>query len=131
MIGSTSPRMLSITLPHADAWNVWWAEIGNRPEGFAAEKAKVDAAIVAVGRDPATVAATCAVYVQLPGGTGRQMGDYAGGVVAPPISGSAASIADQLREFAAAGAAHVQLVLDPITRASIEALEDVLAQLDR
>ncbi len=131
MIGSTSPRMLSITLPHVDAWNVWWAETGNRPEGFAAEKAKVDAAIVAVGRDPATVAATCAVYVQLPGGTGRQMGDYAGGVVAPPISGSAASIADQLREFAAAGAAHVQLVLYPITRASIEALEDVLAQLDR
>jgi hypothetical protein len=32
-----------------------------------------------------------------------------------------------LREFEAAGAAHVQLVVDPITRASIEWLGDVLS----
>ena len=131
MIGSTSPRMLSITLPHVDAWNVWWADTGNSADGFAAQKAKVDAAAHACGRDPATIQATCAVYVQLPGGTGRQMGEYAGGVVAAPISGSAAAIADRLRGFAAAGAAHVQLVVDPITRGSIEALGEVLAQLDR
>lgn len=131
MIGSTSPRMLSITLPHVDAWNVWWADTANSADGFAAQKAKVDAAAHAIGRDPATLQATCAVYVQLPGGTGRQMGEYAGGVVAAPISGSAASIADQLRGFAAAGAAHVQLVVDPITRDSIEVLGEVLAELDR
>jgi probable F420-dependent oxidoreductase len=131
MIGSTSPRMLSITLPHVDAWNVWWADTANSPEGFAAQKAKVDEALAAAGRDPASVDATCAVYVQLPGGTGRQMGDYAGGPIVPPITGPAAAIADQLRAFAAAGAAHVQLVVDPITRASIEALGDVLAELDR
>jgi probable F420-dependent oxidoreductase len=131
MIGSTSPRMMSITLPHVDAWNVWWADTGNSPEGFAAEKAKVDAAALAVGRDPATIEGTCAVYVQLPGGAGRQMGEYAGGVVAEPLRGSATSIADRLRAFAAAGAAHVQLVVDPITRASIEALGEVLAELDR
>ena len=131
MIGSTSPRMLSITLPHVDAWNVWWADTANSADGFAAQKAKVDAAAHAIGRDPATLQATCAVYVQLPGGTGRQMGEYAGGVVAAPISGSAASIADQLRGFGAAGAAHVQLVVDPITRDSIEVLGEVLAELDR
>jgi hypothetical protein len=35
-----------------------------------------------------------------------------------------------LREFAAAGVAHVQLVLDPITVESIAALEETLVALD-
>jgi alkanesulfonate monooxygenase SsuD/methylene tetrahydromethanopterin reductase-like flavin-dependent oxidoreductase (luciferase family) len=35
MVGSTRPRMLSITLPHVDAWNVWWSDYGNTPAGFA------------------------------------------------------------------------------------------------
>jgi alkanesulfonate monooxygenase SsuD/methylene tetrahydromethanopterin reductase-like flavin-dependent oxidoreductase (luciferase family) len=48
-----------------------------------------------------------------------------------PIEGTASDIADQLRLFAAAGASHVQLVVDPITRASLETCADVLAHLDR
>src|SRR3954469_17519948 len=32
MLGSTSPRMLSIGLPHVDMWNVWWSHFGNTPE---------------------------------------------------------------------------------------------------
>ena len=46
------------------------------------------------------------------------------------MQGSVSELADQLREFAAAGAAHVQLVVDPITRDSIEFLGGVLADLD-
>lgn len=130
MVGSTRPRMLSITLPHVSAWNVWWADFGNTPEGFAECKRRVDEAIVVNGRSPAEVAATCAVYVQLPGGAGRQMGDYAGRAI-EPVRGSAGEIADVIGRFADAGAAHVQLVVDPISRASIERLADVLAELDR
>ena len=40
----------------------------------------------------------------------------------PPVEGSPAEIAAMLRAFAAEGIAHVQLVVDPITLASIEAL---------
>jgi hypothetical protein len=36
-----------------------------------------------------------------------------------------------MRAFAAAGVAHLQLVLDPITVDSIAALEPMLAALDR
>ena len=36
MIGSNGPRMLSIALPHVDAWNTWYADYGNTAEGFAA-----------------------------------------------------------------------------------------------
>jgi alkanesulfonate monooxygenase SsuD/methylene tetrahydromethanopterin reductase-like flavin-dependent oxidoreductase (luciferase family) len=48
-----------------------------------------------------------------------------------PLTGSPDELADQLREFEAAGAAHVQLVVDPITRQSIESLADVLAAFRR
>lgn len=130
LIGSISPRMLSIALPHVVGWNAWWSDYGNTPDGFAAVKAAVDDAAGAAGRDPGSLRATCAVLVQLPSGTGRLMG----GSPAPgttPIRGTALELADQLRAFAASGAAHVQLVVDPITRASVEALGEVLDILGR
>ncbi len=131
MVGSTGPRMLGITLPHVDAWNVWWSDYGNTPDGFAAQKAEVDAMATALGRDPSTIEATAAVFVQLEGGGGRQMGDYGAGATIEPVRGSASEIAEQLAAFAAAGADHIQLVVDPITRASIEWLGDVLAAVSR
>ena len=127
MVGSTGPRMLGITLPHVDAWNVWWSDYGNTPEGFAAQKAEVDALAASLGREPSDIEATAAVLVQLDGGGGRQMGDYGAEARVEPITGSASEIADQLAAFGAAGAAHIQVVVDPITRASIEWLGDVLA----
>src|SRR3954469_19432728 len=42
MVGSVRPRMMSITLPHVDAWNVWWSDYGNTPAGFADIKSTVD-----------------------------------------------------------------------------------------
>ncbi|MGB1654189.1 MAG: LLM class flavin-dependent oxidoreductase [Acidimicrobiales bacterium] len=126
MVGSIGPRMLGITLPHVEAWNVWWSDYGNTPEGFAAQKSVVDDIASSVGRDPATLDATCAVLVQLDGGGGRQMGDYGAGEAVEPITGSPAAIAEQLARFGDAGASHVQLVVDPITRSSIEWLGDVL-----
>jgi alkanesulfonate monooxygenase SsuD/methylene tetrahydromethanopterin reductase-like flavin-dependent oxidoreductase (luciferase family) len=128
MVGSVRPRMLSITLPYIDSWNVWWSDYGNTPDGFAALKANVDAQAAALGRD--AVSATCAVLVQLPDGGGRQMGGY-GAKAIEPIRGDAASIAGQLAAFAAAGAEHIQLVVDPITGQSIEWFAEVLNLLDR
>jgi len=78
------------------------------------------------GRSPTDVEATAAVLVRLADGVGRQMGDYDGGPEVDPVTGSPAEIAEQLRAWEAAGAAHVQLVVDPITRGSIEWLADVI-----
>jgi alkanesulfonate monooxygenase SsuD/methylene tetrahydromethanopterin reductase-like flavin-dependent oxidoreductase (luciferase family) len=128
MVGSTRPRMLSITLPYVDSWNVWWSDYGNTPAGFAEVKATVDRAAAECVRTD-SVTATCAVFVQLPGGAGRQMGGYGKSKV-EPVSGSAAGVADQIAAFATVGATHVQLVVDPITRESIEWFADVLAELD-
>ena len=70
MLGSNSPRMLSIGLPVVDAWNVWWSIYGNSVERYAEVKRQVDAAMPA-GRK---VDATACVLVTLPGGAGRTDG---------------------------------------------------------
>src|SRR5215213_9842848 len=44
MVGSNGPRMLGLTLPHADAWNTWWEDYGNSAEGFAELNARISAA---------------------------------------------------------------------------------------
>ena len=129
LLGSIGPRMLRIGLPHVDMWNVWWSDYRNQVERFASVRADVDALAVELGRAPGEVAATAAVYVQLPGGGGRVMGEY-GFRDVTPLTGSPAAMAEHLAALAAAGAAHLQLVLDPITRESVEALVPVLAALD-
>jgi probable F420-dependent oxidoreductase len=131
MLGSIGPRMLRIGLPHVDAWNVWWSDYGNTPSGFAGLRERVEEAAAAAGRAPGEVAATAAVFVQLPGGAGRVMGDSAYDAPVPPVTGSAEDVAAHLRAMADAGATHLQLVLDPITEASLEALAPALALLDR
>ena len=44
-----------------------------------------------------------------------------------PLTGPPAEIAEHLRGWEAAGAAHVQLVVDPITYGAIEWLHDVIS----
>jgi len=130
MIGSVGPRMLEITLPHVEQWNVWYRDSNNSPAGLEPILRELDEACRKVGRDPATLQKTTAVLVQLPGGMGRVMGDTTQKDV-PPVEGSAAEIAARLRDYAALGLAEVQLVVDPITIDSVEALATVLAELDR
>jgi len=123
VLGSNSPRMLGIGLPVVDAWNVWWSVYDNSVERFAEVKAEVDAA-VPDGRD---VAATAAVLVTVPGGVGRVMGETYDAEVTRVTPDD---LGDHVRGLADAGATHLQLVLDPITSASIDLVGEVLADLD-
>jgi alkanesulfonate monooxygenase SsuD/methylene tetrahydromethanopterin reductase-like flavin-dependent oxidoreductase (luciferase family) len=129
MIGSNGPRMLRIAAPHVQAWNSWFADIGNRPDGIAPLRDVVDKACDDVGRDPAAIERTVAVLVRFPGGSGRVQGSYA---EAPPrpLEGAPEVLAETLRAFAREGIGHVQVVIDPITRESIEAFAPVLRLLD-
>ena len=131
LIGSNGPRMLRLTMSSAHAWNSWFSNFGNRPEGIGPLRDVVDEACRDVGRDPSDIARTVALMVRLPGGTGRIQGSYADEAPPPPIEGSAAKIADGLRGFADEGIEHVQLVLDPITLDSIRMVAGALTELDR
>jgi probable F420-dependent oxidoreductase len=131
LIGSIGPRMLAATLPHVDAWNAWYADTGNRPEGVGPLRTLVDEAARAAGRDPVEIERTVAVQVRLPGGRGRLAGSTDPSHAVAPLEGTPDVLADGLRAYAREGIGHVQLVLDPITIESVEALAPVLELLDR
>lgn len=125
LVGSNGPRMLRETMAHADMWNTWYLDYGNRADGLAPLLEKVDQACSGVGRDPASVARTAAVYVQLDRGAGRSAGSSEK-PSSQPIAGSHEEIARRLSEFAVAGLSHIQVVLDPIDAAGVEELAEIV-----
>src|SRR4051812_40796730 len=51
MVGSVGPRMLEITLPHVQLWNVWYRDSNNSPAGLEPILRQLEDACRAVGRD--------------------------------------------------------------------------------
>jgi alkanesulfonate monooxygenase SsuD/methylene tetrahydromethanopterin reductase-like flavin-dependent oxidoreductase (luciferase family) len=123
MLGSNSPRMLSIGLPVVDSWNVWWSIYDNSVERFAEVRAEVDA-VLPEGRH---VEPTAAVLVTLPGGNGR-LSDGTNDARVTTVTPD--RVGDHVRGLADAGATHLQLVLDPITVGSIDRIGEVLTDLE-
>ena len=124
MVGSTGTRVLAATLPHVDAWNTWYDWYGNTAEGFGDKVLEIDDACGRAGRDPATLARSACVLVRLGNSEERQA---EAGVT--PVGGSLDAIGAGLHAIADAGADELILVLDPITEASIRALEPVVEAL--
>ena len=112
MIGSSGPRMLRITMPHVDAWNIWYEDYDNDPGLLADRISVVDEAARAAGRRPDEIAKTAALLVNLEGEPSRR--DSRNGIV------GADSMIEALVSMEQAGIDHVQLVLDPITVHTVE-----------
>jgi len=130
LIGSRGERVLRATLPYVHSWNAWFTWFKNDPEQLRPLLAMVDRLCEQVGRPPSEVARTVAVWVGFPDG-GRPERGYAVPEGVNPITGSPSQITEQLTRFAALGIDHLQLVLQPITTRSIEALHPVLQELGR
>ena len=108
----------------------WFADIDNAPEGVAPLRDVVDAACRDVGRDPADDRADGrrARPLALAGSVASRAATQAR---RHPARGSARGRwPSGLRAYAREGIGHVQLVIDPITRGSIEAFAPVLRLLD-
>lgn len=114
MVGANAPRMLSITLPHVDAWNTWFTPYGNTVEGFALHNAAISEAAEQAGRDPAEIERSACVLVEVDGGSGERPRDV------PAVS--ADELKDHLRGLSEVGADEAILVVDPITENAIRAL---------
>ena len=125
MLGSNGDRLLRAALPHVDAWNTWFDDYRNTPEGFAELNARISERAREVDRDPAEVArSACAFVVLDPDAGERPIPEHVS-----PIGGSSAAIAERLRGLGEAGADEAILVVSPITERSIRSLGDVLADL--
>jgi probable F420-dependent oxidoreductase len=125
MIGSSGERVLAATLPHVDAWNVWFDRFGNSPEGFAKESARISDTAERAGRDPGTIERSACVLVVLD----RSASERPVPEGIDPLEGSSRTIADGLEAFAEVGAHEVILVANPITERSIRTLGEAIALL--
>ena len=120
MIGSNGPRMLSIALPHVDAWNTWWDDYDNDPVQFAALNERISAAAREAGRDPGEIFRSACVLVQVdPDATERPARRQA-----PPLA--VERLREHLDALAAAGADEAILVLNPITEPAIRRVGELL-----
>jgi alkanesulfonate monooxygenase SsuD/methylene tetrahydromethanopterin reductase-like flavin-dependent oxidoreductase (luciferase family) len=126
MLGTSGPRQLAATLPHAESWNTWYTAYGNRPEAFAALNETISAAARGAGRDPAEVERSACLFVAFDSGAPERPHT----AEAPPVPGDAQSLAGALRELAAAGADEAILVVDPITEESVRRCGEALVLLD-
>lgn len=126
MVGSVGRRMLEATLPHVAAWNAWYEDYGNTPEGFEKLNAAVTRAAEGAGRKPSEIGRSACVLVVLD----RRASERPISEGIRPLEGPMDRIAADLREIAEAGADEAILVLSPITEGSINALQEALRILD-
>jgi probable F420-dependent oxidoreductase len=126
MVGSAGDRMLSITLPLVDAWNTWYEEYGNTPEGYAALHGRISKACERVGRDPDDIVRSVCTLVALDEGAGERRSLE--GV--RPMVGSMEDVAAHLQALADIGADEVIVIADPVTESSIRTLGNALRILD-
>jgi probable F420-dependent oxidoreductase len=124
MIGSSGPRVLRAALPHVDAWNTWYEEMGNTPEGFAELSAQVTKVAEEVGRDPGSFERSACVLVEVDPDAREWRVPEGLDPVRPD------GLADHLRALAGAGADEAILVISPITEPAIRVAGEVLASLD-
>ena len=120
LIGSNGPRVLGITLPHADAWNTWYLDYGNTAEGFAALNGRISEEAQSAGRAPGEITRSACVLVVLDRAAPERPLDV------PPLEGTPERIGARLRELADAGADEAILVVSPITERSIAELAEVV-----
>lgn len=124
MIGSNGPRMLRAALPHCRSWNTWFEGYRNDPALLEGLIQGVRAACRDVGVDPGALEMTAAHLVAFDGGGTRRADSR-------PTDGSPPELVGALRRLRSAGADHVQLVLDPINRETIERAADAVEAFRR
>ena len=113
LIAAKRPRMLELTVRHADAWNLAW--FGLPDERYTTIRADLAAACAAVGRDEATLGITVGVTVRYP----DQMAPGKTPDSSPALDGDPDAVIAGLDAWRAIGADHLIVTLDPCTPATL------------
>ena len=118
LIAGRRPRMLRLTVEHADLWNAAW--FGDVSE-IEPRVAPLREALTTAGRDPATLEITMGVNVVFP-----ELVTQADELPQHALRGSAAEIASGLRGYRDAGITHVIAACVPSTGAAMKALAEAV-----
>lgn len=119
LIASKGPRMLDLTAEWADQWNLAWY---GRYSAFAPDKAKMEAALEARGRDVQSLKFTTGINVNFP--DLEDIGEQAQNTD-KVLSGTVAEIAEALVEYATNGIDHVILSVSPLNLETIDRLAQI------
>ncbi len=118
LVAAFGPRMLGLTARWADAWNTAW--YGEPDDELRAALGALDDALLAAGRDPATMTRTVGITVR----------DSGQPPIAEPeeaaLTGSVDELAAALQAYAALGVDHVIAGLEPIAERSVERLAEAV-----
>lgn len=123
MVGAAGPRMLRLTAELADQWNAGLCAYDEVPTRLA----DLDAALRDVGRDAGSITRSVEVRVR----TSAAPPAAAGSPIDREIRGDPATIATELRRFAALGIDHLQVQLIPNSLDGVEAFAPVIEALRR
>ena len=119
LIAGRRPRMLRLTVEHADLWNAaWFGEVSE----IEPRVAPLREALATAGRDPSTLEITIGVNIVFP-----DLISSADEVPEHALRGTAAQIADGLRGYRDAGITHVIAACTPSTSAAMEILADAMS----
>lgn len=119
LVGSTSPRMLSILVRYADAWNTVWHKSA---DVIPPRIEQVRRACEDYGRDFATMVLTAGGNIAMEGYLGARP---------DPIEGDETAKAEAIAGFRELGIRHYVCGLDPCTPRSIAQFARVIELLDR
>jgi alkanesulfonate monooxygenase SsuD/methylene tetrahydromethanopterin reductase-like flavin-dependent oxidoreductase (luciferase family) len=123
MVGAKGPKMLQLTVRHADTWS-WYVEERSDLTEFGPRLEALLAACDAAGRDPATIGRSAGIVVEPTSITG------AADVIGVPVRGTPQEIADAFRGFRQAAFTQLEVVLWPPTPAALEAMAPVIQLLE-
>jgi alkanesulfonate monooxygenase SsuD/methylene tetrahydromethanopterin reductase-like flavin-dependent oxidoreductase (luciferase family) len=127
MVGAVGDRMLRIAARYGDSWNIPWR---HDVQEVITEVARGEEVCREVGRDPATLARSVCLHVDVPG-LESQLPEILRESRSEAIKGDVGEVAEALRGYARAGVSHLQVWLDPANPAAVEAFAPVLQELDR
>ncbi len=119
MIGSFGTRMLRLTAKYADLWNsAYYGTV----DTFAKPRQEFTQACQDVGRDPASIGHTAALFVHYP-----KLVPLPNDLDHPPISGTPTQVAKAMLGYEQAGVEHIMIHLLPYKPQAIKQLSKALA----
>ncbi len=119
MVGSEGgPRMLKLTAQYADLWNTGYM---GKPETIAERLAKVKAACLEIGRDPATLGITAFIGLWFPDLQAKKPSFFDN-----PLTGTVQEIAEAMRGYAELGVQHIMFQCEPYSPEARQRLTQAL-----